>query len=95
MTSDALVISEEQVVENLSFVEQALKKRKVMVSESVYTDTRYIFPTTNLVERFFSKAGHTLDQRRHQITPANLEMQLFLHLNRSLWDITDVKQILQ
>lgn len=78
----------------LSFAEQALKKRKVRVSECTYVDTRFVLPTTNIVERFFSKAGHCFSKRRKQITPENLEMQLFLHMNSHLWGIEDVREVM-
>lgn len=92
-----LVIDSPQATEDitgLSYVQQALKKRKVGGgSHKKYTDTRFIIPTSNLCERFFSKAGISLDDKRGRLLPSNLEEQMFLHANRSLWDISDVQSI--
>ena len=79
--------SENQVDEkctSLSFADEVLKKQKIRKLESKYLDPRFLLPTTNVVERFFSKAGFTLDFRRGRISPETLEQQLFLHMNSSL-----------
>ena len=81
--------------QQISFAERALKKRKISVNTTGYMDTRFLLPTTNIVERFFSKAGYALGSRRKNINPSNLEMQLFLNVNRNLWDFPDIKAILQ
>lgn len=62
---------------NMSFAENALKKRKVETEQRQYVDTRFILPTTNLVERLFSKAGYSLNKRRKSLSPDRLEMQIF------------------
>ncbi len=55
-------------------------------------DLRFLLPTWNLCERFFSIAGHTLGDRRQNILPSNFEMQLFLYMNSSLWGLEDVNR---
>ena len=80
----------------LSFVERALKKRRLSVTKlnAQYLDTRFIVPHSNMCERFFSKAGYTMSDRRKLIQPANFEEQLFLHTNSGYWGIDDINQLL-
>ena len=56
-------------------------------------DSRFLLPTSNIVERFFSLAGFTFSDNRQQLTPANFEMQLFLKLNRKFWDEELVSEV--
>lgn len=79
----------------LSFAEQFLKNRKFSVEHSLYIDTRFVLPTTNLVERLFSKAGHSLSSRRESLSPGRFEMQMFTYVNSGLWDISDVNAIIK
>lgn len=57
---------------SLSFAERVLKKRKITIDRSPYLDTRFILPTTNLVERMFSKAGYAFSKCRKSLSPTNL-----------------------
>ena len=79
----------------LSFVERAMKRRRLSISNSKarYIDTRFIVPHSNMCERFFSKAGYTFSDRRKLMLPANLEEQLFLHTNSRFWGIDDVNHV--
>lgn len=81
----------------LSFAERALKRQKLNCSgqENKYMDTRFVLPTSNICERLFSKAGHVLNDRRKALSPANLESQVFLHLNSDLWSSKDVNKLTQ
>jgi hypothetical protein len=67
--------------ENLSFAEKILKKPRL----SMYPDLRYIPPTSNLAERFFSAAKLNMPSLRQSMLPTNLEMLLYLKFNRSYW----------
>lgn len=58
-----------------------------------YQDLRFLIPTSNVCERLFSKAGYTLGDRRMSLLPANLESQLFLHLNKDLWSVSDLNEL--
>lgn len=64
----------DEEVTKMSFADKALKKRKLSSSGSKYVDTRFILPSTNIVERMSSKAGYVLNKRRKALTPQNLEM---------------------
>ena len=56
---------------SLSFTERALKRRKMMINNPQFADTRFILPTANLVERMFSKYGYTFSKRRKSVSPSN------------------------
>lgn len=73
---------------SLTLAQKALKKRRI--SNSTYTDLRYILPTSNICERLFSTAGYALNDRRRGVLPVNFERQIFLHANSHLWGISDV-----
>lgn len=82
--------------DNESIVVRACKQQKLDLTavHASYKDVRYILPTSNMCERFFSIAGHTVSSRRQNILPSNLESQLFLAINQSMWNIADVSTIL-
>jgi hypothetical protein len=65
------------------------KKRKVTLE---YIDLRFIPPTSNICERFFSAAGRCYNDLRKSLENSSLEVQLFLHINRDLWDKHTVVQ---
>lgn len=54
-----------------------------------YPDLQSLIRTSSIVERLFSKAGCALHDRRMTLLPANLESQLFLHLNKDLLSVSD------
>lgn len=62
-------------------------------SPSAYFDTRCLMPTSNPCKRLFSIAGYALTNRDKGIILANLESQLFLLMNRTVWGAGDVKNI--
>ncbi|KAE9285139.1 hypothetical protein PR003_g26668 [Phytophthora rubi] len=76
--------NDDEEEENLSFAERLLrvKGRK----QSKFIDLRWIPPTSNDVERLFSKAGLVLTDRRQSLHPTTLETLVMLEYNRSLWD---------
>ncbi len=82
--------------ERLSFAERVLKRQKCneRFTNGTYLDTRFLLPTTNICEQLFWKVGIVLTDRRKRLNPANQELQIFLHLNRDLWDRTAVNEIL-
>lgn len=80
----------------LSFADSALKRMKMELSTSEvkYLPTNFLLPTTNLVERFFSVASHALNDKRAAISPARLETQLFLKMNKRFWDKETVSRVI-
>ena len=69
----------------MTLILQNVKKAKVQ--KSPYVDLRFIRPTSNICERFFSLSKLALPDNRKRLLPANLEIQLFLKVNRHLWDM--------
>ena len=88
-------VRSERSDDRLSFVHRALKMQELEDESNLsgYMDTRFLVPTSNLCERLFSRVGYALSDRRRRITPANLEVQLFLHLNSDFWGRTDINEI--
>ena len=69
------------------FASLCLKKRKISdFPRQQYVDCRFLLPTSNIIERFFSTAGYTFNDYRQSLLPMNLEMRIFLIVNRSFWD---------
>lgn len=80
----------------LSLAERALERRKrhVGLSKRSYLDTRSIVTIFNMVgSRFSSRAGYAFGDRPRATLPANLEAQMFLYSNYSLWNVNDVSKI--
>ncbi len=76
---------------NLSFAERVLKRAKLQTR--TYMDVSFISPTSNIVERLFSTAKFVFSDLRRSLLPQNLEMILFLKLNRDLWDLGLVAKV--
>ena len=76
--------------------QQIVKKQKSIAknASSQYLDLSFLMPTSNVCERFFSKCGFAMNDRRGGLCPANAEAQMFLHMNMELWDIATIKEIL-
>lgn len=76
--------------ESSDFAASVLKRRRLEVSvkkTKTFLDCRFLQPTSNQVERFFSTAGMAYGDLRQRLLPINLEMQLFLKVNRGFWDV--------
>ncbi|RHY70981.1 hypothetical protein DYB38_013741 [Aphanomyces astaci] len=79
----------------LSLAERALKKKKVMRAPIVYKDCRFLRPTSNMCERFFSATKLAVGDRRCSITPKNFEEQMFLRANIHFWTTEDVQAMMR
>jgi hypothetical protein len=55
---------------------------------------KHLLPTSNIVERLFSRAKIILADRRKRMSPYHLELLLFLRINRDLWNANDIQNIL-
>ena len=71
---------------SIDFAATILKKRKIEKAGSQYMNVKFILPTSNLVERFFSSATYSFSDLRQSLLPMNLEMQLFLKINQRFWN---------
>ena len=59
----------------------------------MFSDVKWIPPTSNHVERFFSYCKHVYSDDRKRLLPINLEMQVFLKEHFDLW-VDDHKLLL-
>ena len=71
---------------SIDFAATLLKKRKIEKAGSQNMNVKFILPTSNLVERFFSSATYSFGDLRQSLLPMNLEMQLFLKINQRFWN---------
>ena len=73
-----------EVHQNENYAEHGLREAKRRRMETVpslqYYDTNYVSPTSNIVERLFSRAKFAWSNMRKSMTPAHLEMLIFLRL---------------
>ena len=76
------------------FASLCLKKQKISdFPRQQYVDCRFLLPTSNIIEHFFSTAGYTFNDHRQLLLSINLEMQLFLKVSRFFWDQKLVSKI--
>ncbi|OWZ06336.1 hypothetical protein PHMEG_00021418 [Phytophthora megakarya] len=75
-----------------SFAENALANDNPAPSSE---DLKWIPPTSNDVERLFSRAGIVFSRLRRGMSPTTLESVLFLQQNRSLWDANVVADAIE
>ena len=68
------------------------RKRARFQKPTRYRCMNHIHPTTNKVERLFSRAKLVLTDMRKRMTPRHVELLLFLRMNRSLWSEVTVEQ---
>ena len=59
-----------------------------------YRSLLHISPTSNIVERLFSRCGNIMRPHRRLMDPSTLEMLVLLRFNRDLWDEKDVDTIM-
>ena len=75
------------------FASEILKKKRKVAAKSSYIDTRFIQPTSNMVERFFSSSGFAASELRQNISPVHLEEQLYLKANKRFWNVQLVNEV--
>lgn len=63
--------------------------------DNPYMDLRFILPTSNIVERVFSKAKLVYSDRRQRLMPVTFEAIMFLAVNRHLWDASMVEETIR
>ena len=57
----------------------------------MYIDCKFLEPTSNRVERFFSAAGYSYSDYRQNMTHVHFEEQMFLKFNKLYWDKKSVE----
>ena len=88
---DVRIVNEEE-----DFARSIIKKRRqeceTKSPNRMYIDTRFLLPTSNILERFFSTADIAYSDIRQCLLPQNLEMQLFLKINKKFWTLDVVEK---
>ena len=84
---------QEMVDENIDFATQVLIEASI-TGTAGYVDMKFVPPTSNTLERFFSKAKFFLGDYRYRITPGHFEAQLFLNVNKDWWDQGTVQDVI-
>lgn len=72
------IVFGDQNDKDLSLMECAFKRRTLgsLETPAGFVDLRFLFPTSNLCEIFFSKCRYTLSDRRRQLLPSNFEQNI-------------------
>ena len=80
----------EEAVEK-SFADRKLAEK--MAKSDTFGDLSWVPPTSNMVERLFSRAKLIVPAERSRTTPVHLEENCFLLFNADLWDLSSVCKI--
>lgn len=56
--------------------------------------TNCLVTTSNIWDRFFSKAGYSVDETRRSIISTHVEEQIFLRVNRSVGNLIYILNII-
>ncbi len=63
------------------------KRQLTMEQCSAYRNVLHVASTSNICERLFSRAGYIFSDYRRKMNPRNLELLLYLHNHRALWNV--------
>jgi hypothetical protein len=90
------IVAGQAVANPSNFAEEIIgrAKRSKLAAAGEYIDLSFIPTTSCKVERLFSRAKLNLSDLRKSMLPSNLEMLMYLHMNKNLWDIQTVASIL-
>ena len=98
---DEQIEDEDAQSEDLGFADQLLassssrKRARARAMTSAYRDTRHVHPTTNALERLFSRCKLNMTALRKKMDPDSLDMLMFLKANKELWpDAKAVQRLL-
>lgn len=72
----------------------AARKRARTERLTQYSNLKWIAPTSNIVERFFSQVKRVFTDCRQSLTPENLEAIMFLRVNDDLWGEKKIHAVL-
>ena len=91
LIEDEQIEDEDAQSEDLGFADQLLassssrKRARARAMTSAYRDTRHVHPTTNALERLFSRCKLNMTALRKKMDPDSLDMLMFLKANKELW----------
>jgi|TARA_B100002003_G_C14069055_1_gene514337 hypothetical protein len=89
-TDETEVISTAQAV--LNKCKRMRSEEKVDETTGAYINPKFICPTSNIVERLFSRCKLTLTSLRTRLSPEHLESIIYLLYNRTYWNALTVSQ---
>ncbi len=78
----------------LEIVDAARAAKKKRINDNVYRSVRHIRPTSDSVERLFSRAKLIMTDNRKHMTSDHMNMLLFLRYQQNLWSVNTVQQML-
>ena len=92
---EAMEENEENGDLDLSFLDETLNDAAAESSKRhkkscPYRSMDHITPTSNIVERLFSRCGIIMRPHRRLMDPSTLEMLIMLRFNKDLWDAHEV-----
>ena len=73
--------------DDIDFASAIIRQKRRKINNTRYKNMFYALPTSNDVERLFSKSNFMIQDRRLRADVMNLEAQIFLHMNESFWDL--------
>ena len=91
LIEDEQIEDEDAQSEDLGFADQPLassssrKRARARAMTSAYRDTRHVHPTTNALERLFSRCKLNMTALRKKMDPDSLDMLMFVKTNKELW----------
>jgi hypothetical protein len=74
--------------------ERLIKEKEVEQLPSKYNSTKHVIPTSNVVERLFSRAKHINTDNRKSMDPKSLEAALLLRTHHTLWNSETIQRII-
>jgi len=83
----------DDIVDVCDFVKQAQLEIKKKAASSKYMNLKWIPPTSNMVERLFSRMKIVFADRRKSMYPQTMETIMMLTCNRDAWNVNDVNKI--
>jgi len=85
--------NEKEDEDKRSYVNVILDEIDLDKKAKKYHDVSYIPPTSDVVERLFSKCKLILTDNRKAMTPYTFECVVFLGVNRVLWDKIEIQKL--
>jgi hypothetical protein len=79
--------------ENETHAEMLERLDKEAAKEDGFKSTSHVSPTSNIVERLFSRAGIIMRPSRRGMDPSTLEMLLMLRCNKDMWSPKSLQDI--
>ena len=73
-----------------SFAESVLLSPEPIPALKTMMKLHWVPPTSNIVERLFSKAKNIRTPLRYRILPVNFEENLYLAVNKNYWDVENL-----